>query len=192
MLIVLFTADAVLENREYKKWDIQHLIEEIIKKYMEHWKKVTCQNDEKIFNALSEMLMFATAAGAWVPGDTVPELFADSSSILCSMDSAALEQLISEVNEEKRFDGKLKPLEPDLIGEYYVLDYWIRKKYVKGYLENSFRILWEYPLYFAQFLNRCMQNYIKQDAFKYLFQNGMEKLMPQENNKVVPVRRTAP
>ena len=182
VLIVLFTADAVLENREYKKWDIQHLIEEIIKKYMEHWKKVTCQNDEKIFNALSEMLMFATAAGAWAPGDIVPELFADSSSILCSIDSDALEQLISEVNEEKRFDGKLKPLEPDLIGEYYVLDYWTRKKYVKGYLENSFRILWEYPLYFAQFLNRCMQNYIKQDAFKYLFQNGMEKLMPQENN----------
>ena len=182
VLIVLFTADAVLENREYKKWDMQHLIEEIIKKYMEHWKKVTCQNDEQKFNALSEMLMFATAAGAWVPGDIVPELFADSSSILCSMDSDNLEQLISEVNEEKRFEGKLKPLEPDLIGEYYVLDYWEKKRYVQGYLKNIFCSLWEYPLYFAQFLYRCMQNYIKQDAFKYLFHNGMEILMPQENN----------
>ena len=182
VLIVLFTADAVLENREYKKWDIQHLIDEIIKKYREHWEKVTCQNDEKIFNALLEMLMFATAVGAWTPENTVPELFADSSSIVCSMDSADLEQLISEVNEEKRFEGKLKPLEPDLIGEYFVLDYWTKKKYVKGYLKNVFCSLWEYPLYFAQFLYRCMQNYIKQDAFKYLFQNGMEKLMPQENN----------
>ncbi|MDM8212230.1 hypothetical protein, partial [Mediterraneibacter glycyrrhizinilyticus] len=157
VLIVIFTADAVLEGREYTNWDIPHLINEIIKKYMEHWKKVTCQNDEKIFTALSEMLMFATAAGAWEPGDKVPELFENSSSILCSMDSADLEQLICEVNEEKQFEGKLKPLEPDLIGEYYVLDYWTKKKYARDYLANVFCILWKFPLHFAQFLNRCMQ-----------------------------------
>lgn len=184
VLIVIFTADAVLERREYTNWDIPHLINEIIKKYMEHWKKVTCQNDEKIFTALSEMLMFATAAGAWEPGDTVPELFENSSSILCSMDSADLEQLICEVNEEKQFAGKLKPLEPDLIGEYYVLDYWTKKKYAKDYLKNVFCVLWKYPLYFAQFLNRCIQNYVRQDTFQYLFQNGMERLMPPENNEL--------
>ena len=184
VLIVLFTADAVLEGRGYTNWDIPHLINEIIKKYMEHWKKVTCRNDEKIFTALSEMLMFATAAGAWEPGDTVPELFENPSSILCSMDSADLEQLICEVNEEKQFAGKLKPLEPDLIGEYYVLDYWTKKKYAKDYLKNVFCVLWKYPLYFAQFLNRCIQNYVRQDTFQYLFQNGMERLMPPENNEL--------
>ena len=184
VLIVIFTADAVLEGREYTNWDIPHLINEIIKKYREHWEKVTCRNDEKIFNALSEMLMFATAAGAWAPDDKIPELFADSSSVLCSMDSADLEQLICEVNEEKQFEGKLKPLEPDLIGEYYVLDYWTKKKYAKDYLANVFCILWKFPLHFAQFLNRCMQNYVRQDAFRYLFQNGMERLMPPENNEL--------
>lgn len=91
VLIVIFTVDAVLEGRGYTNWDIPHLINEIIKKYREHWEKVTCRNDEKIFSALSEMLMFTTATGAWAPDDKIPELFADSSSVLCSMDSADLE-----------------------------------------------------------------------------------------------------
>ena len=182
VLIVIFTADAVLEGREYKQWDIQHLIDEIIKKYSEHWKKVSCRNDEKIFSALSEMLMFSTATGAWEPENKAPGLFENSSSVLCSLDSADLEQLISEVNEEKRFEGKLKPLEPDLIGEYYVLDYWTKKKYNREYLEKIFCTLWEYPLNFAQFLNRCVQNYMKQGSFQYLFQNGMKRLMPLEND----------
>ena len=154
----------------------------VIKKYSEHWKKVSCRNDEKIFSALSEMLMFSTATGAWEPENKAPGLFENSSSVLCSLDSADLEQLISEVNEEKRFEGKLKPLEPDLIGEYYVLDYWTKKKYNREYLEKIFCTLWEYPLNFAQFLNRCVQNYMKQGLFQYLFQNGMKRLMPLEND----------
>ena len=183
VLIVLFTADAVIQNREYKNWNIQQLINEIIKKYSEHWKKVLCRNDEKIFNALQEMLLFSTVTGSWEPGNKVPELFVNASSILCSLDSSDLEQLICEVNEEKQFEGKLNPLEPDLIGEYYVLDYWTKKKYDRNYLEKVFCELWEYPVYFAQFIDRCIQNYIKQDAFHFLFQNGMERFLPSENNE---------
>ncbi len=184
VLIVLFTADAIIQNREYKNWNIQQLINEIIKKYRDHWKKVLCRNDEKIFNALQEMLVFSTATGSWEPGNKVPELFVNSSSILCSLDSSDLEQLICEVNEEKQFEGKLNPLEPDLIGEYYVLDYWTKKKYDRNYLEKVFCELWEYPVYFAQFIDHCIQNYIKLDAFHFLFQNGMERFWPPENNKL--------
>ena len=184
VLIVLFTADAVIQNREYKNWNMQQLINEIIKKYSDHWKKVLCRNDEKIFNALQEMLLFSTVTGSWEPGNKVPELFVNSSSILCSLDSSDLEQLICEVNEEKQFEGKLNPLEPDLIGEYYVLDCWTKKKYDGEYLEKVFCALWEYPVYFAQFIDRCIQNYIKQDIFHFLFQNGMERFLPPENNEL--------
>ena len=184
VLIVIFTADAVVQGREYKNWDIQYLISEIIKKYAKHWEKVICQNSKSIFNALTEMLVFSTVVGEWKPGNKVPEIFENSSSYLCSMNSYDLEQLICEVNEEKQFEGKLKPLEPDLIGEYYVLDYWTKKKYDRNYLKKLFCGLWEYPVYFAQFIDRCIQNYIKQDVFQYLFQNGMERLMPPENNEL--------
>ena len=44
------------------------------------------------------------------------------------MDADRLETLICAVNEAELYDGKLQPLEPDLIGEFYVLDYWRRKK----------------------------------------------------------------
>lgn len=184
VLIVIFTADAVLQEREYKNWDIQHLIDEIIKKYSDHWREVTCGNDERIYQALREMLVFSTAVGAWEPGQNVPDIFENPAEILCSMDSDDLEQLICEVNEEKRFAGKLKPLEPDLIGEYYVLDYWTKKKYDKRYLQNLVNELWKYPWNFAQFIERCIQNYGKQDAFQYLFQNGMERLCPLENSEM--------
>ena len=62
------------------------------------------------------------------------------------------------------------------------MDYWTKKKYNREYLEKIFCTLWEYPLNFAQFLNRCVQNYMKQGSFQYLFQNGMKRLMPLEND----------
>ena len=184
ILIVLFTADAVLQGREYKNWDIQYLVSEIIKRYSIHWETVICQNNKEIFDALLEMLMFATVVGSWKPEEEVPELLENSSAILCSMDASDLEQLICEINEEIQFDGKLNPMEPDLIGEYYVLDYWRKKKYAKDYLENMFNILWEYPWEFAHFIDRCIQNYAKENVFEELFQNGMERLIPSYGDEI--------
>ena len=180
VLIVIFTADAVLQEREYKNWDMQHLIDEIIKKYSDHWREVTCGNDESLYQALREMLMFSTAVGAWEPGQEVPEMFENSATILCSMDADKLEQLICEVNEEKQFEGKLKPLEPDLIGEYYVLDYWKKKKYDRRYLQNVVKGLWEYPWNFLLFILRCVENYGKQPVL-FLFQKSMLRLIPLES-----------
>ncbi len=184
VLIVLFTADAVLQGKEYKDWDIQYLISEIVDRYSRHWKEVLCCNNKTIFFALTEMLMFATAAGEWKIGDVLPEPFKSSSQTLCSMDADALEQMICEVNEEKKYEGKLKPLEPDLIGEYFVLNYWSKKRNDDDYLKRMFQVLWDSPWKFATFIDRCIQNYEKyRDTFPYLFQNGMEKLFPREKDE---------
>ena len=84
-LIVLFTADAVMRDREYNKWDIPALIENILRRYEGnkairqggHWRETVCQGREDLFCALEEMLMFATAVGGWKleDSDELPEVF---------------------------------------------------------------------------------------------------------------------
>src|SRR5699024_11123545 len=87
-------------------------------------------------------------------------------------------------NEAELYDGKLHPLEPDLIGEFYVLDYWRRKIYDTEYLKKLNHVLWETPSEFEIFLNRCIENYGTTKRFQYIFKDGMNILQPENKNEL--------
>ena len=109
---------------------------------------------------------------------------ADSSTKLLKMDADRLETLICAVNEAELYDGKLQPLEPDLIGEFYVLDYWRRKKYDTEYLKKLSHVLWETPFEFAIFLYRCIENYGNTKRFQDIFKDGMNILQPEVKSEL--------
>lgn len=186
-LIVLFITDTVIQKKEYTQGDISFLLDQIIERYEEHWKRALCQNNERIFSALKEMIMFSTAVGGWIIQEEPPKLFRNSVYILVSINADEFESFICAVNEENKYEGKLKPLQPDLIGEYYVLNYWTKKKYNNYYLDKLFNDLWNYPIYFAEFLNRCIQNHGTRKEFYDIFKNGLKRLYPIEKKKITNI-----
>ena len=196
-LIVLFTADAVMWDREYNKWDISALIENILRRYEGnkagrqggHWRETVCQGREDLFCALEEMLMFATAVGGWKlenDVDELPEVFRASAEKILEMTADELKTFICAVNEDDEYDGVLQPLEPDLIGEFYVLEYWNQSRFKKEYFEKVKEVFWSesYMLPFAIFWERCIQNYCTENRFHVFFENGMDKMGPQEDTGV--------
>ena len=195
-LIVLFTADAVMRDREYNKWDIPALIENILRRYEGnkairqggHWRETVCQGREDLFCALEEMLMFATAVSGWKleDSDELPEVFRASAEKILEMTADELKTFICAVNEDDEYNGVLQPLEPDLIGEFYVLEYWNQRRFQKEYFEKIKEVFWSesYTLPFAIFWERCIQNYCTENRFRVFFENGMERMEPKEDTGV--------
>lgn len=192
-LIVLFTADAVMRDREYNKWDIPALIENILRRYEGnrasgqggHWRETVCQGREDLFRALEEMLMFATAVGGWKleDSDELPEVFRASAEKILEMTADELKTFICAVNEDDDYNGVLQPLEPDLIGEFYVLEYWNQRWFQKEYFEKIKEAFWSesYMSTFFIFWTRCIQNYCTENRFCIFFENGMERMEPKED-----------
>ncbi len=185
-LVTLFLADAVLDGREYTHWDMDELLENIIDRYREHWLKTVCNGDKQLFKALEDVLVYATAVGGWNLTELPGPLEEPSRTLRAS--AQVLKPLVCAVNEEPTFRGWLSPLEPDLIGEFYVLDYLNDKRYAKTTLTALVQLFWEQAENFWYFLNRCIQNYCKEKRFQALFRDGLAAFQskPEDTSIALP------
>jgi len=176
-LIALFVVDAWLNNDDYRKWNLEQLLERLVNKYTKHWKSVLCANNSEIYKALERLLIFATATGGWYTLEKLPSSFdADLGILKGRFDLSELNDRFRELNEKFMWDGILSPLEPDLVGEYLVLQN-LKNTYPaeRNTIVSSFGLNFNY---FA-FLGRCIDDYAKADSFSELFENAMNLLLPK-------------
>ena len=83
------------------------------------------------------------------------------------MTADELKTFICAVNEDDEYNGVLQPLEPDLIGEFYVLEYWNQRRFRKEYFEKIKEVFWSesYMHPFVIFWSRCIQNIVRRIDF---------------------------
>ncbi|MCD7846300.1 MAG: ATP-binding protein [Oscillospiraceae bacterium] len=183
-LVTLFIADAALEGKAYTHWNITALVENIISRYRNHWKVSVCDNNEERYESLYQMLVYATATGGWDLQVLPAPLETASRTLLASRQ--VLEPLVCAVNEEPTFRERLSPLEPDLVGEFFVLDYFNDKYYDKTTLAAIVQLFWGRRENFWSFLNRCIQNYYNEPRFQALFSSGLAAFEPEtEDTSIV-------
>ena len=178
-LVVLMTTDAVLAGKTGKQWSVEKLLEYILNRDEQHWKTVICENNSDLYRAVLDVLAYATATGGWQLMEDLARPLKERIEQLRSLDASKLETLISALNQNSTV-SQLLPLEPDLIGEYFVLRRWSEQKYNRFGLATLFSLLWQKPFEFAIFLDRCINDYLKSREFQWLFQNSMEILQPIE------------
>lgn len=186
-LIILFVADAIAEGNEAENWDLNKLVKHVIKRYEDHWKNIICNGDEELYEAVKEITAYATAVGGWdlrnkkigEPIKSAIDLFFrkvnDKNMFLCS------------ICEKDKSDGIWSPFEPDLIGEFFVLEF-LRNKienYDEDYVSDFSKLCWTKGNKFWWFLYRCSQNYRKRKKFKKIFVNGMEIFEPEDEENAV-------
>ena len=95
---------------------------------------------------------------------------------------------LCSICEKTETDGIWSPLEPDLLGEFFVLEFLREKRqnYDDEYISNFSDICWENSsLLFVLFLSRCVQNYCRQERFNTIFANGMEIFEPKDEENAV-------
>ena len=168
-LVLLFMTDACLQGRSCKEWDLNAVMDYMLEKYQRHWETVVCQGDTNLYLDMRDLLVYATASGGWQVGMDLGEPLTQAVKRLYRIQHErgvdALSTLITGYNETDSYDGVLYPLEPDLIGEYFVLrymaDHVLDETGENPLLAQWQELLWseEWNLAFAVFLDRCITDY---------------------------------
>lgn len=134
-LFVLLVADAHLREGNLAMWNIETIMGFIINRYKKYWINL-CHNNVKLMKSLSELLIFSTICGQFnILEDQLPKTFHKARRYLeTETNYSELKSLICAVNENDNFDGFLHPIEPDIIGQAFVLqfmyEHWHDKEYI--------------------------------------------------------------
>lgn len=181
-LILLFVADAVADSGTVESWDLDELMEHVIKRYEEHWKTVIGKENKELFNAVKEITVYITAVGAWNMEDELEEPLKKSCAKLCERED--INEIVCAVCEKTEYDGMWSQFKPDLVGEFYVLNYFNEKmkkpkmtweKYISDFSE----LCWNSQEQFWWFLSFCIKNYSDSTKLEKVFANGMEIFEPK-------------
>ncbi len=173
-LILLFIVDAWDPEEKHHRWDIPELLLRIIDRYKKHWETVFCEGDKNVYRSVERLLIYATATGGWKIKDSLPEYLQkdfDSIKEFCTKRDK-LDQLFRSVNEKFEWDGILSPLEPDLIGELFVLEY-LQNDFEPEKMVEVFHTNIKYLL----FLFRSIQDFADVDKYAHLFSDGLKVLL---------------
>ena len=182
-LILLFIVDAWDPQDKHHRWDIQELLLKIIHRYKKHWETVLCQGNKNVYMAVERLLIYATATGGWKIKDPLPEYLQKDLTVVKEfcMTRDKLDQLFRSVNEKFEWDGILSPLEPDLIGELFVLEY-LQNDFEAEKMVEAFHTSKKYLL----FLFRSIQDYADVDKYADLFSDGLKTLLKESLIRKIP------
>ena len=176
-LFVLFVTDAALSGKPYGTWDALKLMEHILKRTETAWKRAFGVGD--YLDNMRKMLVYATACGGWdKENDEVPAHFEEAASYVLE-NSRDLNADFCAASGQTVYDEQLHALEPDLVGEFFVLEYINKENHPKTRMQLV-TALWEAGYDFAVFLDRAIQDYANEGRFQKLFDKGMERLLPEE------------
>ena len=182
-LILLFIVDAWDPQDKHHRWDIQELLLKIIHRYKKHWETVLCQGNKKVYMAVKRLLVYATATGGWRINDPLPGYLQKDLTVVKEFytERDKLDQLFRSVNEKFEWDGILSPLEPDLIGELFVLEY-LQNAFEAEKMVEAFHTSKKYLL----FLFRSIQDYADVDKYADLFSDGLKVLLKESLVREMP------
>ncbi|GHV14572.1 hypothetical protein FACS1894219_10750 [Clostridia bacterium] len=172
-LIVLFMVDSSIRNLDFYKWSIDDILKNIIARYKQHWLENLCSNDASLCNALKRLLMYSTACESWNVGDRVNG-FENESELLNALGKTALSEILPYINEYDVYEGKILAFEPDLLGEFFVLEM-LKDIASREEFNVIVRHFWEANAdSFAFFLQMCVDDYSYSGYFKELFEQFNE------------------
>lgn len=182
-LILLFIVDAWDPQDKHHRWDIQELLLKIIRRYKNHWETVLCQRNKNVYRAVERLLVYATATGGWRINDPLPGYLQKDLTVVKEFytERDKLDQLFRSVNEKFEWDGILSPLEPDLIGELFVLEY-LQNAFETEKMIEAFHTSKKYLL----FLFRSIQDYADVDKYADLFSDGLKVLLKESLVREMP------
>jgi hypothetical protein len=153
-------------------------MEHLIKRYEKNWKDSLCGGDKGLYESVRSLLLYATVTDGLSLDDKIPESLRVHTDRLFNLgrDSASL---ICGLNGTGEHQQTIRPLEPDLIGEYFalgMLEYFCYTRGGKAFIAE----LWEAPgtLFF---FDRCRLDFVgKGIRFEALFEQGARALIPPE------------
>ena len=177
-LILLLVADAYLNGKPLGNWRITDLMTNILDRYKITWLNTLCDKDQNLYDDLQYIMTYATALGGW-DVQSIGGAFQQPSERLLAINSKRLINLICGINNSTEYKAHIDPIKPDLIGEFFVLEFLWENSVSKEKLQAIVNELWQGDN-FPVFLLHCISDYAQEPHYFELFENGMDMLLPDE------------
>lgn len=176
-LFVLLAADAFLCRGSIKDWDMCLLAKDYVDRMLEHWNEALCRRDEKLYDSLLRVVVFATASGGVDLGEQ--ELVFLKEDLERIFDVKECRSILQ--NASGLYNETILPIQPDYIGEFVFL------KYLEGLFPGRKRhdfldALYDCPVDFMNFFIKCMDDFFGSDMFGKLFCELVDLLKPREES----------
>lgn len=180
--------EALLSYEDFTQWNMPGLLKQIITRYEEYWLHTLADDDAIVSGALKQLLLYATATGRWDISDPLPAYFSEYQNSLQVKypNKQDYTEILRELNEKHALDDKLSPLEPDLIGEFFVLQA-LTEMHDSNRANTISALLGNTGYY--EFLSRALMNYAGQSLYQSLFADGMLELLPDNQTLEQPLNR---
>ncbi|MGI6462051.1 MAG: hypothetical protein ACOX04_00245 [Candidatus Scatomorpha sp.] len=165
-LIALLLTDAYIHEcdkdiENLQRLNPQHLMSYVTKRNRDSWERAFTgfENKEGLVNSLERLMVYATATGDCDLTNPPLSLFDDAQLLFDRMQSDEVEHLIALSARDDQQYLQLEPLKPDIIGEYFVLNY-INKHRHSNKCKTMVAVCWEKTDEFLFFLGRCTRSYL--------------------------------
>ncbi|NMA11762.1 MAG: ATP-binding protein [Chloroflexi bacterium] len=158
-LIALLLVDAHVNGEDLP--DPEQLMEYVIRRNKDSWERTFSSygKNEDLVKALERSMVYATATGGCDLTKLPAPLADDKELLIDTLEMDGMNQLPALIAGDDQQHHQLEPLKPDIIGEYFVLDYINRNRYAdncKGMIEAC----WKKSDEFLSFLIRCVRSYL--------------------------------
>ncbi|QQO09957.1 ATP-binding protein [Breznakiella homolactica] len=182
-LTVLFVTSAYLEEGNFHKSTLIELLQNIIERNRKNWKETLSGNDGELYKNLELLIVFATAAGSVSVSETkLPGPFRLAQDYICARGRDTVNTIAMGLYSRIPENSTFYPLEPDLVGEVFVLDFF--RNHFSDYRNQIIQSLWTAGGSFQDFLYRCILDYYGAPQYKELFKNGLELFIPENENNI--------
>lgn len=168
-LFTIFLTMAKLDNKSLSSTENKSLINKFVNTQLAHWKKTICQKDEQMYRCFCDLIKYATATNGW-NFKKLDKPLDDASEYLlkvCEYEEDKKIEFFKEFIVKRNGELFLKPLEPDIIGEYYVLK-WLCGIMNSDYFNEIKKLFWKYTDSFENFLSRCAMDFLWQKEYETL------------------------
>ena len=154
-LYVLLTTYAAAKGENYNNWSTNEgILSSVYERDFQSWKKNFPENDLR--NSLINLLAYTTSVKRWVYGEKLPDFLKWDEKVIANYRRNSPNDPISNWNalltgqQSNSENVLLSPLEPDIIGEYYVLRYFVRE------FKISYESKYEWCALFCANLEQCV------------------------------------
>lgn len=172
-LYTLIVTNAYLEGKPLQQWSINEVLDYTVDRNKKLWLNGDFQNNDELCTSFETLLYYATATGCMnLSDDTLP--FATEKKRL-RQHFHGKKHLSSQIERQKD-RLLLHPFEPDIIGEYFVLQN--LNEYYPADRDPVLALYWTNPVGFIEFLVRAFETYAQVSPFQQLFQESITLFVP--------------
>lgn len=179
-LFALLIVESYVNRRNVYLWDTSTMMEQCIMRVKQQWKALS-GDDKQLYNAIQDMVLYATATEG-LELDQFPEFLNEANKKINSLDDESYTQLICGVNQEIQYKDFLYPMEPDIVGEYYLIQSFMKSSCRKELLRQKISAYWLKTENFFNVFVRCIHDYCNNADIKKFLRENVDLLLPPDRN----------